>query len=369
MKLMRLLKHLNEWGGLALGVAILLAASGAQAVAPVVSGRELLGATGVNVGGIVYDVEIVEGTCVDLWDGCDDLSDFTFTTLADAEEAAQALLDQVFKDGAAGNFDTVPNLNVGCSGAFCGTAFPFGLPNASQVSIVSALNQVDEAGDVILSGPSSRTYDSSTGDFHTLSTYAICTPVPPATQVVGGGQQQGATDLNVGGTLYDVQFLEGTCIELYDGCDDLSDFTFTTLADALLAARALQDQVVLDGVAGNFDTVPSLTAGCSGALCGTAFPYGLPNATQVSVVSAVSQAVEATDFFGAGTTERTFDSSTGTFHTLTTYAVWTPASGSQEVPISAWPAAITMLALGFRRLRALQLVSLGRRRSQSGHER
>jgi hypothetical protein len=149
-----------------------------------------------------------------------------------------------------------------------------------------------------------------------------------------GGELLGATGVNVGGVVYDVEIVEGTCIDLYDGCDDLSDFTFTTLADALLAARALQDQVVLDGVAGNFDTVPSLTAGCSGALCGTAFPYGLPNATQVSVVSAVSQAVEATDFFGAGTTERTFDSSTGTFHTLTTYAVWTPATSSVQVPSS-----------------------------------
>jgi hypothetical protein len=151
--------------------------------------------------------------------------------------------------------------------------------------------------------------------------------------------------------LYDVQFIEGTCIDVYDGCDDVSDFAFATVEDALRAAQALQDQVVLDGGSGNFDTVPNLTGGCSGAFCGTAFPYGQPNATEVGVVSAVNQVAETGDFFGSGTTDRTFDSSADPFHTLTTWAVWTPASSPQDVPISAWPAAIMMLALGFRRLR------------------
>jgi len=117
-----------------------------------------------------------------------------------------------------GNFDSVPNLNVGCSGVFWGTAFPFGLPDASSVSIVSAVNQVDDADDVVISGPASRTFDSSTDTFHELTTYAIWTPVPPATPVVVGGELVGATNVNVGGTLYDVQFVEGTCVDLYDGC-------------------------------------------------------------------------------------------------------------------------------------------------------
>ena len=172
---MLMLERASGWSWLAPVVAIFLATSGAQAVVPIVVAGELRGATGVNVGGTVYDAQIVEGTCFDLYDGCDELSDFAFTTLADAESAGQALFDQVFRDGAAGNFDTVPSLNVGCSGAFCGTAFPHGLPDASNLSIVSALNQVDEASDVVINGATSRTFDSSTDTFYTLTTYALWT--------------------------------------------------------------------------------------------------------------------------------------------------------------------------------------------------
>jgi hypothetical protein len=127
MNTMRMLKRVCGWSSLVLVVSILLAISGAQAAAPVVGGGgggELLGATGVNVGG-------------------------------------------------PGNFDSVPNLNVGCSGVFCGTAFPFGLPDASEVSIVSAVNPVDDVDDIVISGPASRTFDSSTDTFHELTTYAI----------------------------------------------------------------------------------------------------------------------------------------------------------------------------------------------------
>ncbi len=79
---------------------------------------------------------------------------------------------------------------------------------------------------------------------------------------VVGGQLMGASDVLVNGSLYDVQFLDGTCIDLYNGCDDVSDFTFQTNADAALASQALLDQVFLDVAAGAFDSVPSLTAGC-----------------------------------------------------------------------------------------------------------
>jgi hypothetical protein len=49
----------------------------------------------------------------------------------------------------------------------------------------------------------------------------------------------GASDVLVDGSLYDVQFLDGTCIDLYDGCDEVSDFTFQTSASAVLASQAL----------------------------------------------------------------------------------------------------------------------------------
>ncbi len=84
-----------------------------------------------------------------------------------------------------------------------------------------------------------------------------------ATLNVSGGQLLGASNVFVGGNLYDVAFVDGTCIALFNGCDSAADFTFTTQADALAASQALLDQVFLDGGAGAFDSLPAITNGCT----------------------------------------------------------------------------------------------------------
>ena len=96
-----------------------------------------------------------------------------------------------------------------------------------------------------------------------------------ATLNVIDGQLHGASGVLVDGSLYDVQFLDGTCIDLYNGCTDVSDFTFPTSASAILASQALLDQVFLDGVDGQFDSAPSLTNGCfiDPAACNVATPF------------------------------------------------------------------------------------------------
>ena len=75
---------------------------------------ELTGATGVNVGGALYDVEFLDGRCDSVFGACD-VGHFTYTDSAAARPAAQALLDQVFLDVAAGAFDSKPWLTRGCS--------------------------------------------------------------------------------------------------------------------------------------------------------------------------------------------------------------------------------------------------------------
>ena len=82
-----------------------------------------------------------------------------------------------------------------------------------------------------------------------------------ATLTISGGQLTGATGVDVGGTLYDVQFIDGSCVDLYSGCDETSDFPFHSTALALLASQALLDQVFLDGVLGLFNSDPALTQG------------------------------------------------------------------------------------------------------------
>ncbi len=74
-------------------------------------------ATGVSVNGALYDVSFQDGTCISLFGGCDEPSDFFIPDIATGEAANAALLEQVFIDTQAGQFDTIPGLTNGCGGA------------------------------------------------------------------------------------------------------------------------------------------------------------------------------------------------------------------------------------------------------------
>ena len=119
-------------------------------------------------------------------------------------------------------------------------------------------------------------------------------PASAATLIVdGAGRLIGAADVDVGGTLYDVEFADGSCTSLFDGCDSIDDFTFVTQAEATAAAQALLDQVLVDGPAGQFDSVPSQVAGCAGAtsvLSGCAFliPFDPANASSYDLRSGLA---------------------------------------------------------------------------------
>src|SRR6476646_4971763 len=78
------------------------------------------------------------------------------------------------------------------------------------------------------------------------------TSVSATTQIVSGGKLTGATSVDVNGTLYDVEFLDGSCITVFGGCDSVSDLAFNTDGDASAAAQALLDQVFT----GIYDTQP-----------------------------------------------------------------------------------------------------------------
>jgi hypothetical protein len=98
-----------------------------------------------------------------------------------------------------------------------------------------------------------------------------------ATLLVENGELTGATGVQVNGRLYNVTFVDGSCIDLYSGCDSPLDFVFPDRASATLAAQALLDQVLLDGPAGAFDGNPRLTRGCEFGplfnLCVMATPF------------------------------------------------------------------------------------------------
>lgn len=91
-------------------------AMGASAtpIAIVESGK-LVGATGVMVNGVSYDVEFVDGTCIGVFSGCNP-SLFAFNTMSDATTAAEALLNQVFSNAFAGGlYDVNPGILSGCN--------------------------------------------------------------------------------------------------------------------------------------------------------------------------------------------------------------------------------------------------------------
>lgn len=103
-------------------------ASSAQAATLNVQGGQLVGASGVDVSGTIYNVEFIDDSCVNIFSGCDEVSDLDFQTAASADAAAQALLDQVF----LGNFDSDPTLTIGCNlSTQCNAAIPYAAGNGS----------------------------------------------------------------------------------------------------------------------------------------------------------------------------------------------------------------------------------------------
>ena len=128
--------------------ATAFAATPASAATLIVNGQgQLVGATGVDVNGTLFDVQLADATdarttCAELFSGCDEKSDFAFQTEADALAAASALLAQVFIDGPQGNFDsTVRLMAPGCVGkTACVSVIPFKLFEDIKPSYAFAVN-------------------------------------------------------------------------------------------------------------------------------------------------------------------------------------------------------------------------------------
>ena len=184
-----------------------------------VVGGQLKGATNV-LAGRLYDVEFVEGSCVELFDGCDEPSDFEFGDVGAAQSASQALLEQVFininvqsyessgetvwgstpepgwdsplQSTISYDFDLDPSLTSGCEGwETCDAMTPFGFvyPGGAalppgQVMVSHAVNDYRETSDSYdYLIPNTKTYDTRL----TSQVWAVWTPVPePSTAVLLG---------------------------------------------------------------------------------------------------------------------------------------------------------------------------------------
>jgi len=115
----------------------------------------------------------MDGTCIDLFNGCDESSDFVFFDPLDAEEASNALIAQVF-DRERDTVDTDPTFTLGITYLEVGIMFtPFEVIGDS-VNGHCALNLDGRLPDYV--APCAAT---TTSDFTIFSdaTYAVWTPV------------------------------------------------------------------------------------------------------------------------------------------------------------------------------------------------
>ena len=136
--------------GACVGLAMMgMAGTAGAVVLNVSAGGQLLGATGVNVDGTLYDVTFVDGSCAGLFSGCNEFADFTFIDAATALLAAEALMATVFTDSGAGLFDTMPELTFGCGfTGDCRTHVPFAPSGVDSYLFTRAGNFADEASDL-----------------------------------------------------------------------------------------------------------------------------------------------------------------------------------------------------------------------------
>jgi hypothetical protein len=158
----------------------------------------------------------------------------------------------------------------------------------------------------------------------TVMVLSVClsTSASALTLNVVVGQLLGASNVDVEGVLYDVLFTDGSCIQLFSGCDDNSDFLVTNEVEALAVATALDQQVFLDGPEGNFDTVPALTSGCESAtVCDVYVPY-YSNGTTVQLTRVQNRTPPGADEVEGG--RLILAVSNDLSSDFATYAVFTP---------------------------------------------
>jgi hypothetical protein len=158
---------------------------------------------------------------------------------------------------------------------------------------------------------------------------------------VDGGILTGALGVNVGGSLYDVQFVDGSCSSLFESCNGASDFDFTTQASATAAATALVSQVF--GTGDLFDSTPALTRGCVGTTgnCSLFIPFS-DSGNDFTAALAINNAGVTVDTVALLTALRHSD-----FTDLTnrTFAKFTEAAAPAPAPIPE-PASLVLLGSG-----------------------
>jgi hypothetical protein len=227
------------------------------------------GATQIDLFGELYRVTLVDGTCGEFHDGCDESFDFVLASQELADEGSRVL--------AALLLGTPPPGVSGCIAVnVCQVLTPRGiLPTSVRVavSVTAVYSSVDSrfiggssidpnldlrnSADTVYAiwdlavPPPPRCDDGIDNDGDTFVDY----PDDPGCDssddqneadatLTAEGQVTGAIGVDVDGQLLNVSFVDGTCAELFDGCDESTDFFFSSGLAADAASRALAQHVL-----------------------------------------------------------------------------------------------------------------------------
>lgn len=185
--------------------------------------------------------------------------------------------------------------------------------------------------------------------------FAAQASATPTLLVDSNGLLIGANNVDVGGVIYNVTFADGSCNSLFNGCTSTA-FAFHTPSDASLAAQALLDQVFIDGPAGQFDSHPEKTLGCSSVdQCATIIPYN----THVVFSRFVDSVLDINSSASNGNFDTTigffdFASSDTAFNIYQNYAIFELAPRQVPEPSSSALIGVAMAGLAFARRRKQQ---------------
>lgn len=96
------------------------------------------------------------------------------------------------------------------------------------------------------------------------------------------GTLVGVNNVDVAGTAYNAEFADGSCVSVFDGCDELGDLTFDV--NTVNAAT----QALVDALNASSFASPDLVAGCSDLnYCGLLTPYGYISASVRTSIAGV----------------------------------------------------------------------------------
>ena len=80
-----------------------------------------------------------------------------------------------------------------------------------------------------------------------LTILLISSPAQSALILNSDGLVEQITNIEANGTIYSATFHDGTCAELFSGCDEASDFVFNSETQSLAAGAAMLEQLNVFG--------------------------------------------------------------------------------------------------------------------------